>query len=540
VNKHWYKNAMIYELSVKAFKDNNKDGKGDFEGLISKLDYLKTLGINCIWLLPIYPSPMRDDGYDIQDYYAIHKDLGDIEDFKRFIKEAHKRKIKVITELVLNHTSDQHQWFIEACKGEDSPYHDYYIWSDTPDQYPDARIIFVDTESSNWSYHNQAKKYYMHRFYSHQPDLNYGNPKVLDEIKNVISYWLDLGVDGFRFDAVAHICKAEGTTCENLPQAHEVIKELRRFIDEKAPNIVLLAEVNQWPEDLVAYFGNGDEFQMAYNFPLMPRMFMAIEQEHHGPIVDIMKQLPSIPENCQWATFLRNHDELTLEMCTDEERDYMYKAYAEDDLMKLNVGIRRRLSPLLDNDQKKIELLYFLLFTLPGAPIIYYGDEIGMGDNIHLGDRNGVRTPMHWHDGKNAGFSDCNPSKLYAPVISDPEYHYSTVNVEVQKNRPSSIFNFLKRLIAIRKSNPLFADGELEFLYPENKKVLVFLRKGKTRTYMVVINFSSAPQPVEIILEAYNGKSVKELLGDTLFPSIGELPYFITLNAYGYYMFEYL
>ena len=538
MGKFWYKNAIIYELSVKAFKDSNNNGLGDLKGLVSKLDYLQNLGINCIWLLPIYPSPLRDDGYDIEDYYSIHKDLGTIDDFKTFVRGAHKRGIKIITELVLNHTSDKHYWFKEACKGENSPYHDYYIWSHTPDKYNDARIIFVDSETSNWTYNHQAGKYYMHRFYHHQPDLNYKNVKVVEEIKKIIEYWLEIGVDGFRFDAAAHICKKEGTSCENLPETHKIIKDLRSFIDQKAKDIVLLAEVNQWPEDLLPYFGEGDEFHMAYNFPLMPRMFMAIEQEHHGPIVDIMKQLPPIPPNCQWATFLRNHDELTLEMCTDEERDYMYNAYAEDDLMKLNIGIRRRLTPLLDNDQKKLELMYFLLFTLPGAPIIYYGDEIGMGDNIYLGDRNGVRTPMHWDDGKNAGFSNCPPSKLYAPVISDPEYNYSTVNVEVQKNKPSSLYNFLKKIIKIRKRNKAFGDGELEFLYPDNKKVLVFLRKRKSKTYLVVLNLSKSAQPVEIMLQKYSGKALHELLGDTYFPPIGELPYFITLNPYGYYMFE--
>jgi len=451
MDNYWYKDIIMYELHIKAFKDSSNDGKGDINGLISKLDYLKELGINCLWLLPMYPSPGKDDGYDIEDYYKIHPNLGTIDEFRKFIYEAHVRDIKVITELVLNHTSDRHPWFIEAAKSKDNPYHDYYIWSDTHEKFKNTRIIFIDYEHSNWTFHNECKRYYWHRFYSHQPDLNYDNPKVRMEIKRVIKHWLDIGVDGFRFDAVPYLFKREGTNCENLPETHEFLKEIRKYIDENYEDKIMLAEVNQWPDDLIEYFGDGDEFHMAFHFPLMPRMFMALKLEHHGPIVDIVKSIPDIPTNCQWATFLRNHDELTLEMCTDEERDYMYSEYAKDPQVKRNIGISRRLAPLLENDQRKIELLYAILFAAPGSPVIYYGDEIGMGDNIYLGDRNGVRTPMHWNDSRNAGFSDALPSKLYAPVITDPEYHYSTLNVEVQKNKPSSMYNFIKKLIAVRK-----------------------------------------------------------------------------------------
>lgn len=534
----WYKTAVIYELYVKGFQDSDDNGIGDFQGIISRLDYLVSLGINCIWLLPIYPTPGKDDGYDIKDYYNINPDYGTLEDFKEFLQEAHKRNIKIITDFVLNHTSDQHPWFIEAKKGPSSPYYNYYVWSDTPDKYKGVRIIFTDSETSNWSYCRDTDKYYWHRFFSHQPDLNYDNPDVREEIKKVISFWLDMGLDGFRVDAVPYLFEREGTSCENLPETHQYIKDLRGFIDGKYPGTLLIAEANQWPDDLAAYFADGDEFHMAFNFPLMPRIFMALEQEHHGPIVDIMNRLPKIPELCQWAMFLRNHDELSLEMVTDAERDYMFNAYAEDKRMRLNKGIRRRLAPLLDNDRKKIELLYAILLTLPGTPVIYYGDEIGMGDNIFLGDRNGVRTPMHWNDNKNAGFSRANPSHLYAPVITDPVYNYQSINVEEDLNNPNSLFNWLKNFILLRKIYPVFGKGYMEFLYPDNKKALVYLLEYSGEKMLCVFNLSGSAQPVELYLNFLNGYEPFDIIGNTSFPHIGELPYFLTPNSYGYYIFK--
>lgn len=536
-NNLWYKNAVFYELYIKGFCDSKGDGRGDFRGIISKIDYFVELGIDCIWLLPMYPTPAKDDGYDIMDYCNINPEYGSLEDFKEFLYEAHKRKIKVIADLVLNHTSDQHPWFIEARKGEKNPYHDYYVWSDTVHKYEDVRIIFVDTEISNWTWCDQSNKYYWHRFFHHQPDLNFDNPKVREEMKNVIKFWLDLGLDGFRADAVPYLFEREGTNCENLQETHDYLKEIRKFIDENYDNKILLAEANQWPEDLIPYFSNGDEFHMAFNFPLMPRMFMAIKQEHHGPIVDIVKSTPKIPDNCQWAIFLRNHDELTLEMCTDEERDYMYDKYAKDKQMKCNIGIRRRLAPLLDNDLRKIVLLYAILFSLPGAPVIYYGDEIGMGDNIYLGDRDGVRTPMQWNDDRNAGFSKAKSSMLYAPVNMDPEYNYNAKNVDTQRNHPNSLFNWIKLFIKIRKKFHLFGSGELQFIYPENKKILVFLRQFNSKTILCVFNMADTAQPVEIDLHDYNGYIPIELMGSTPFPKIGEWSYFLTLSPYGYYLF---
>jgi maltose alpha-D-glucosyltransferase/alpha-amylase len=536
----WYKDAIFYELNVKAFQDSNGDGIGDLQGLISKLDYLKDLGVDCLWLLPIYPSPGRDDGYDIQDYNQIHQDYGTMEDFKEFLQEAHMRGIKVIADLVLNHTSDQHPWFVEAAKGPDNPFHDYYVWSDTWDKYTEARIIFVDTESSNWTWHDGCKRYYWHRFFSHQPDLNFDNPKVREEIINVVRFWLDLGLDGFRADAVPYLFEREGTNCENLPETHDYLKQIRKVMGEEYPGTILLAEANQWPADLIPYFGDGDEFHMAFHFPIMPRMFMALKLEHHGPIVDIIKQTPRIPENCQWAIFLRNHDELTLEMCTDEERDYMYKTYAENPKMKINVGIRRRLMPLLDRDFRRYELLNALLFCIPGSPVLYYGDEIGMGDNIYLGDRNGVRTPMQWNDNRNGGFSRANPSMLYAPVITDPTYSYYGVNVEQQVNVPSSTLNFTKELIRFRKGNPVLARGDLHFRYPENKKILVFLREDGEHSLLCVFNMASTTQPVEIDLSEYAGMVPREVFGGTDFPPIGDLPYFLTLARHSFYVFRLL
>lgn len=532
----WYKNAIFYELYIKGFQDSNGDGNGDIPGLTSRLDYLADLGIDCIWLLPMYPSPMKDSGYDITDYCNIASEYGTLKDFKNLIKQAHKKNIKIFADLVINHTSADHPWFKDAKKGKSSKYHDYYVWSTTPKKYKEARVIFKDTETSNWTWCSQCKKYYWHRFFSHQPDLNFDNPKVRQEMLKIISFWFELGLDGFRVDAVPYLFQREKTNCENLPETHEYIKSIRKFIDEKFPGKVLLAEANQWPEDLVAYFGNGDQFHMAFNFPLMPRLFMAIKQEHHGPIVDIIKRMPHIPDNCQWATFLRNHDELTLEMCTDEERDYMYKEYAKDKEMKLNIGIRRRLAPLLDNDRRKIELLNTILFTLPGAPVIYYGDEIGMGDNIYLGDREGVRTPMQWNDNRNAGFSTSNPSKLYTSVILDPEYNYNSVNVSSQKNSNHSLLKFIKKLIKIRKENNVLAEGKINFIYPENKKILVYIRELNNKNILCVFNIASSSQAVQLDLNSLNGYTPIEMMGGAYFPTIGELPYLLTVAPYGYYI----
>lgn len=537
MNDLWYKDAIFYELHIRAFQDANGDGKGDLRGLISRLDYLKDLGIDCIWILPMYPSPLRDDGYDIQDYYNIHSHYGNLNDFKMLIDEVHKRGLRIIADLVMNHTSDQHPWFLEACKSEDNPYHDYYVWTDDPNLYSDVRIIFVDTEVSNWTYHSGVGKYYWHRFFSHQPDLNFNNPKVQDEMLNIIKFWLDLGLDGFRADAVPYLFVKEGTNCENLPETHEYLKRVRKFMDDNYEDKVLLAEANQWPADLRPYFGEGDEFHMAFNFPIMPRMFMAIKLEDHGPIIDIVKRTPEIPDNCQWGIFLRNHDELTLEMVTDEERDYMYNVYAKDPQMKLNLGIRRRLFPLLDKDMRKLELLNALLLTLPGSPIIYYGDEIGMGDNIYLGDRDGVRTPMQWNDNRNAGFSKCKPSQLYSPVITDPDYNYNAVNVESQLELETSLLNWMKSMIRLRKKYPVISRGKLNFLYPDNKKILVFYLKYGEQYMLCAFNMAASAQPVEINLREFNGYTPIEVIGNTRFPKIGELPYFLTLDRHGYYLF---
>jgi len=534
----WYKTAVIYELYVRGFQDSNKDGKGDFRGLISRLDYLKDLGIDCIWLMPTYPSPGKDDGYDIMDYYGINPEYGTLDDFRMLLHEAHNRDIKVICELVLNHTSDQHIWFQEAKKGPQSPYFEYYVWSDNPEIYKDAPIIFSDTETSNWTYCKDNGLYYWHRFFHHQPDLNYDNSKVREEMINVIRFWLNMGLDGFRVDAVPYLFEREGTTCENLPETHKFIKDARRIIDNEYPNTILLAEANQWPEDLIKYFGDGDEFHMAFNFPLMPRLFMALKLEQYNPIVEIMNRLPSIPDTCQWAMFLRNHDEMTLEMVTDEERDYMYRSYAEDKQMRINKGIRRRLAPLLGNDRKKIELLYAILLTLTGTPVIYYGDEIGMGDNIYLGDRNGVRTPMHWNDNKNAGFSDAQPSHLYAPVITDPVYNYNSVNVEEDKNNNNSLFNWLKNLLHIRKTYHLFGNGKITFLYPDNKKILMYVIEHNDDQVLCVFNLSPSAQPVEVNLGFIKNKIPVEIIGRVNFPPIGEIPYLLTPNGYGYYIFH--
>ena len=534
----WYKDAIFYELQVKSFYDSNGDGMGDFRGLIEKLDYLQELGIDCIWITPFYPSPLKDDGYDIADYYNVHPDYGTTQDFKAFVKEAHRRHMKVMTDLVLNHTSDQHPWFQEARSDPKSPRRNYYVWSDTDQRYQDARIIFTDTERSNWTWDSVAKQYFWHRFFSHQPDLNFDNPRVRRSMFKVLRHWLEMGVDGFRADAVPYLFEREGTNCENLPETHAYLKEVRRELDRSFPGRILLAEANQWPADVRPYFGDGDEFHMAFNFPVMPRIYMALRREDRTPIVDIIAQLPEIPASCQWCLFLRNHDELTLEMVTDEERDYMYTEYAKDPRMKINLGIRRRLGPLVDNGRRRMELLNGLLFTLPGSPIIYYGDEIGMGDNFFLGDRNGVRTPMQWNGDRNAGFSRADAARLYSPVIADPVYGYQAINVEAQLRDPSSLLNWMKRLIRLRKNYPVFGRGATEFIHPTNNKVLVYVRKDERQTVLVVNNLSRFVQPAELDLRQYAGWTPVEIFGETRFPTIGELPYFLTLASHAFYWFR--
>ncbi len=547
----WYKDAIIYEVPVRAFRDSNGDGVGDFRGLVEKLDYLHDLGVTALWLLPFYPSPGRDDGYDIADYNAVNPRYGSLADFKLFLREAHRRGLRVITELVVNHTSDQHPWFQRARRAAPGdPYRDFYIWSDTDTRFREARIIFKDFETSNWAWDPVAGAYYWHRFYSHQPDLNYDNPKVQAAVFDALDFWLEMGIDGLRLDAVPYLYEREGTNCENLPETHAFLQKLRAHVDSKYSDRMLLAEANQWPEDAVAYFGNGDECHMAFHFPVMPRLFMAIRMEDRLPVVDILQQTPAIPPSCQWALFLRNHDELTLEMVTDEDRDYMYRVYARDPQARLNLGIRRRLAPLLDNHRARIELMNGLLFSLPGTPVLYYGDEIGMGDNIYLGDRNGVRTPMQWNAERNAGFSRANPQSLYLPLIIDPEYHYQAVNVEVQQNNPNSLLWWTKRLIDLRKRHPAFGRGGISFLTPDNHKVLAFVRGGPTvRTstapsedaiddaILVVANLSRLTQYVELDLGAYQGWTPVELLGRTRFPTIGPHPYLLTLAPYSFYWF---
>lgn len=508
----WFMNAIFYEVHVRAFCDSNQDGIGDLPGLISKLDYIKDLGVDCIWILPIYPSPLKDDGYDIADYYNIHPDYGTIEDFNALIKQAHQRGLRVIADLVLNHTSDQHPWFQESRSNPDSKYRDYYVWSETDNKYEDARIIFLDTETSNWSYDEKAGLYYWHRFYATQPDLNYDNPAVIEEMQQVMKFWLDMGIDGFRADAVPYLIEREGTNCENLPETHAILKDFRAFLDNNYDGKILLAEANQWPKDVLPYFGNGDEFHMGFHFPVMPRIFMAMRKGDATPIHWIMSQTPQIPENTQWCIFLRNHDELTLEMVTEEERQWMWSEYAPDPRMRLNLGIRRRLTPLLDNDPKKILLANALLYSLPGAPIIYYGDEIGMGDNIWLPDRNGVRTPMQWDLSQNAGFSGADPEDLYAPVIDTAEYSYKLVNVENQINDPDSLLNKMKQLIQIRKSNPIFAMGDYEFLANDQPQCLMLLRSDQNARVLCILNLTGQGQTITIDHPDLNGKSVINLL----------------------------
>ncbi|MGH7847342.1 MAG: maltose alpha-D-glucosyltransferase [Candidatus Binatia bacterium] len=535
----WYRDAIIYQLHVRAFCDSNGDGIGDFPGLTDKLDYLQDLGVSALWLLPFYPSPQRDDGYDISDYTDVHPHYGTLQDFKIFLREAHRRGLRVITELVLNHTSDQHPWFQRARQAKPgSSAHNFYVWSDTPEKYQEARIIFKDFETANWAWDPVAKAYYWHRFYSHQPDLNFDHPEVRKAMLSVLDFWLEMGVDGFRLDAVPYLYEREGTICENLPETHEFLRELRRYVDRRYSQRMLLAEANQWPEDAATYFGRGDECHMAFHFPVMPRLFMAIHMEDHYPIIDIMDQTPQIPENSQWAVFLRNHDELTLEMVTDEDRDYMYKVYASEPQARINLGIRRRLGPLLGNNRRKIELMNSLLFSLPGTPIIYYGDEIGMGDNIYLGDRNGVRTPMQWSADRNAGFSRANPQRLYLPINIDPEYHYEAMNVEAQQYNLHSILWWMKRMIQLRKRYRAFGRGSIEFIVPDNRKILVFIRRFQEEVILVVANLSRFVQFVELDLAAFKGTVPVEMIGQIPFPSIGELPYFITLGPHSFYWFK--
>ena len=534
----WYKDAIIYQLHVKSFCDSNGDGIGDFQGLIAKLDYIADLGVNAIWLLPFYPSPLLDDGYDISEYRAVHKDYGTLADFRQFIRAAHARGIRVITELVVNHTSDQHPWFQRARRAKPgSTLRDYYVWSNTDQKYAGTRIIFVDTERSNWTWDPVSEAYYWHRFYSHQPDLNFDNPQVLKAVIGVMRFWLQLGVDGLRLDAVPYLVEREGTSNENLPETHQILKRFRAEVDAAFPGRLLLAEVNQWPEDCKDYFGDGDECHMAFHFPLMPRMYMAIGREDRFPISDILRQTPAIPETCQWAIFLRNHDELTLEMVTDKERDYLWETYAADRRARLNIGIRRRLAPLLERDRRRIELMNSLLLSMPGTPVIYYGDEIGMGDNIHLGDRNGVRTPMQWSPDRNGGFSRADPAALVLPPVMDPLYGYGAVNVEAQARDPHSLLNWTKRMLAVRSRHAALGRGTLTFLYPRNRKILAYLREYEDETLLCVANLAHSPQAVELDLSAFVGRVPVELNAGTAFPPIGELTYLLTLPPYGFYWF---
>jgi maltose alpha-D-glucosyltransferase / alpha-amylase len=544
----WYQDAVIYQLNVKAFFDANDDGVGDFNGVTTKLDYVKELGVNTIWLMPFYPSPLKDDGYDIADYLGVHPPYGTLDDFRRLLDEAHRRGLRVITELVINHTSDQHPWFQAARRAPPgSPERDFYVWSDTDERYRGTRIIFTDTETSNWSFDPVAKAWYWHRFFSHQPDLNFDNPRVLEAIFKTMRFWLDMGVDGFRLDAIPYLIEREGTNNENLPETHAIIKQLRAAMDASYPNRFLLAEANQWPEDVREYFGEGDECHAAYHFPLMPRMYMAIAQEDRFPLTEIMQQTPAIPANCQWAIFLRNHDELTLEMVTSKERDYMYSTYAADPRARINLGIRRRLAPLMDNDTERIKLMNSLLLSMRGSPIIYYGDEIGMGDNVFVGDRNGVRTPMQWSPDRNAGFSRADPQRLYLPPIMDAVYGYEALNVEAQQREPASLLNWMRRMLAVRQSSRAFGRGELLFLKPGNRKILAYLRtwreadaaaEAHDEVILCVANLARSAQPVELDLSAFKGRVPVEMLGRTAFPPIGELPYLLTIAAHGFHWFR--
>jgi maltose alpha-D-glucosyltransferase / alpha-amylase len=535
----WFKDAIIYQLHIKTFFDSNADGYGDFAGLMQKLDYVQDLGVNCLWILPFYPSPLRDDGYDIADYKTINPTYGNVNDFKRFMSEAHERGIRVITELVLNHTSDEHPWFQAAINAPPgSPQRDYYVFSDTDDKYRGVRIIFTDTEKSNWTYHPIAKQYYWHRFFHHQPDLNFDNPRMLNEMLDVLSHWLELGSDGFRLDAVPYLIEREGTTCEGLPETHAVLKKIRKFFDEKYKNRIMLGEANLWAKEVRPFFGDSDECHMNYHFPVMPRLYMAVHQEDRQPIINVMRETPDIPPDCQWVTFLRNHDELTLEMVTDEERAYMNNAYAPDPRMRINVGIRRRLAPLMDNDMQRIKLMNNLLMSMIGTPIVYYGDEIGMGDNIYLKDRDGVRTPMQWSADRNAGFSRARPERLYAQPIRDVVYGYQSVNVESQMENKSSLLNWTKDIIALRKKHKVFGRGTLEFIEPENRKVLVYVRKYEQQIVLVVSNLSRNAQSVSIDLSSYDGYVPLEMFGNTAFPAITKQPYILTLGPHAFYWLD--
>lgn len=534
----WYKDAIIYEVPVRAFFDSNGDGVGDFPGLTEKLDYLADLGVTCVWLLPFFPSPLRDDGYDIADHRNIHPSYGTLSDFKAFVRAAHERHIRIVIELVLNHTSDQHEWFQRArSAAPQSAEREYYVWSETDQRYGEAKILFLDLERSNWAWDPVAQAYYWHRFFHHQPDLNYDNPQVLQEMLQVIDFWMDTGVDGFRLDAVPYLIEREGTTCENLPDTHGVLKAIRRHIETRGGGM-LLAEANQWPADVRPYFGDGDECHMAFHFPLMPRIFMALHLEDRSPITEIMERTPAIPATCQWGLFLRNHDELTLSMVTDEERDYMHLAYSADPQARLHLGIRRRLGPLVGNSRPRLELLHALLFSFPGTPILYYGDEIGMGDNLYLGDRAGVRTPMQWTGDRNAGFSRTDPERLYSPVIMDPVYGFQAVNVESQEEDPASLLHWMKNIIRLRKFFNVFGRGSIDFLQPANGKVLAYLRRFEDDVMLCVANLSRTVQPVELNLSALAGLTPVEMLGYTEFPTIGLAPYFLTLGPYGFYWFE--
>ena len=529
---HWHIDAVFYQVFVRGYRDSSRDGNGDLRGLIEKLDYIQSLGVSCLWLMPIFCSPLRDGGYDVSDFLSIDPSIGSLEDFESLTKAAHQRDLRVITDLVISHTSDQHHWFQQARQGPESPFFSYYVWSDRDDRYPQARVIFSDTEHSNWAWDHQAKRYYWHRFFSHQPDLNYDHPPVQEAILDVMRFWLDLGIDGFRVDAVPYLFEREGTNCENLAETHAFCRRMRQLIDQEYPGRILLAEANQWPDDLVPYFGQGDEFHMAFNFPLMPRLFLAVRREDSRPLVDCIEGLPAIPAGCQWATFLRNHDELTLEMVTDSDRDYLYSEYARDPRMKINLGIRRRLAPLVDHDRRRIELLYSLLLSLPGSPVIYYGDEIGMGDNIYLGDRNGVRTPMQWSDDRNAGFSSADPSRLYQPVLVDPLDHYQAVNVEAQLRSPASLLHWMRHQLRLRRSHPVFSRGDIRFLNVSCRSVVAFLRSYRSTTALLVHNLSAAVQPVHLELAAHGGMRPVHVSGNHGFPVITADPYFLNLAPY--------
>jgi maltose alpha-D-glucosyltransferase/alpha-amylase len=534
----WYKDAIIYQIHVRAFNDSTGDGIGDFVGLTRKLDYIASLGVTAIWLLPFYPSPLRDDGYDIADYTNIHPDYGTRRDLRLFVREAHRRGMRVITELVINHTSDQHPWFIESRSSSDNPRRDWYVWAENDEQYRDARIIFTDTEASNWAWDNHTQSYYWHRFFSHQPDLNFDNPQVVRAVIRVMRFWLDLGVDGLRLDAVPYLVERDGTSCENLPETHAILRQLRSAMDARYRNRMFLAEANQWPPDVRPYFGDGDECHMAFHFPLMPRIWIALRKEDRTPIVEIMESTPDIPDESQWALFLRNHDELTLEMVTDEERDYMWSEYASDRRARINLGIRRRLAPLVDNSRRRIELLNSLLLSMPGTPVIYYGDEIGMGDNVFLGDRNGVRTPMQWTGDRNAGFSTADTAALYAPIVVDPVYGYQAVNVEAQERTPGSLLHWMRRIVRVRREFPAFGRGSLRFLRPDNTRVLAYLREYEGTTLLCVANLSRFAQYVELDLREFAGRVPVEMIGRVRFPPIGELPYLLTFGPHGWLWFE--